>query len=824
MSSQFFAHSLDYSFNEAEWQPLMTHLEGVASRARGYTEAFQSGEHGTIAGLWHDLGKYQPEFQRRIRGESIQVRHAAVGAALAYCKNPANGLPVAFAIAGHHAGLANLRRSENGAPIPLMECIADAQKGLKTALKNAPNRLAELEVPVLPLFLCPDHNVNQAEILRRNEFWTRLLFSALVDADRLDTEAFCDPENAEQRGAYESITTLCDRLRSYVREMMNKIPEPIRQSPVNEARAKIVGHCLRAAHTPPGFFSLTVPTGGGKTLSGALFALAHAETHDLHRVIVVIPYTSIIEQNASVYRAVLGERNVIEHHSNFDTETKCLDESYALYHALACENWDAPFIVTTTVQFFESLFSNHPSQCRKLHNIAQSVIVLDEVQTLPPGFLSCILDGLNNLVRHYGCSVVLSTATPPALAKRQTLPDGLPDVFSIFPEPNELTERLKRVEFTWPTPKALPKQWSDLAQDIVAFKQVLVIVHRRKDARDLAQQIQSLVLDESIFHLSALMCPAHRLDVLEQIRKALKNGRTCRVVSTQLVEAGVDIDFPVVYRALGGLDSIVQAAGRCNREGQLKAGRVIIFRSPTEPPPGTLRKAFDVTCSMLEKTGALDTSNVAVFEEYFRRLYFVEDRDLRSIQAERAQLNFATVATRFKLIEDGYTRSVIVPYSDSEERLAQLKMLGPSKQRARGLQRFTVNIPTPVFDQWLRNGAVEEASEGFFSLTSPYYHLYDSVYGLLDSIGAHSWPTGLFYAPGTESRARFISGDDPFRSPRNSGGHPLETSHYLARQTYPYPERNQIHCLSPQRGKRKGQSAFKSGNFERRDDQALFRR
>jgi CRISPR-associated endonuclease/helicase Cas3 len=731
---KFYAHSLE---GEAptHWQVLEEHLLCVARLAARFAEAFHSESWGYCAGLWHDLGKYQAEFQQRLLGTQVSVEHSGAGAALAFKKSKELGMPLAFVIAGHHAGLANHVSSEPGLPTPLQERLKQNAPTLEETLPVIPAEIAGRLVPPIPKFLQPSPSLQgheMASLCRTSEFWTRFLFSALVDADRVNTEAFCEPTKAALRSRFSTINTLRQRLESFIKNKIDGLFSIEKAKPLNLWRMEVLEACRKAAVHPPGIFSLTVPTGGGKTLSAMSFALGHAEQHALRRVIVVIPYTSIIEQNADVYRQALGAENVVEHHSNLDP-----DKSKSTYgqeltrrHELACENWDAPVIVTTTVQFFESLFSNHPSRCRKIHNIARSVIILDEVQSLPPSFLLSIVEALNELATHYGCSIVLSTATPPALAARERFEVGLTGIREIVANTKELAEKLKRVEYAWPNEDAPSMTWQQLAERMIESRQVLAVVHKRDDARNLARELQAIAPDERVWHLSALMCAAHRSEVLAQIKESLAQGAACRVVSTQLVEAGVDVDFPVVYRALGGLDSIVQAAGRCNREGHLEKGHVVVFRATTCPPRGTPRRAMEVTETLLREAGGiLDPSDPELFENYFRMLYLVENQDVKRIQTLRQEFSFATVGREFKLIEDGFTTSIVVPYGEAEKHLQDLRK-GPTRETLRSLQRFVVNIYPDAFAKFSDAGALEEVVEGIFVLSKPYENLYDRTFGL----------------------------------------------------------------------------------------------
>ena len=595
---QFYAHSHPERPHH-EWHRLEDHLQAVSELAAAFADAFDSADWGRVAGLWHDLGKYQPEFQARLLGATEAVDHSTVGALLADAKDSEGGKALAFAIAGHHGGLPNAVQRGDTDRSSLLDRLRRSAPLLDKVLAAAAPTVTDHTVPVLPSWLepgCPGDRAAQQRLIRRTELWVRFLFSALVDADFLDTEEFFEPGKRAAVGRLDTVATLRERLDAHL-DRLSAEAEPTK---VNGVRRDVLQACRSAARVDPGLFSLSVPTGGGKTLSAMAFALRHAHHHGLRRVIVVIPYTSIIEQNAAVYRDVLGEANVIEHHSNLDPVQE------TPRNKLASENWDAPVVVTTSVQFFESLFANRPSRCRKLHNVAKSVVVLDEVQTLPSAFLLSILDALNELARGYGCSVVLSTATQPALAKRDTLPEGLTDVREIVPAPRALADRLKRVTVHWPDPDDEPRTWPELAEELRGHPRVLAIVHRRQDARDLAQ----LLPPEGLFHLSALMCPRHRSDTLAQVREALAGDGPCRLVSTQLIEAGVDVDFPVVYRALGGLDRIVQGAGRCNREGKGDAGRVVVFRAPTPPPRGAPTKGLETTLSLLrEREGGLDVDD-----------------------------------------------------------------------------------------------------------------------------------------------------------------------------------------------------------------------
>lgn len=728
---------------EHTWEPLLEHLEKVGTLARQFAEAFESGDWGHLAGLWHDVGKYRPEFQARLRGSREHAEHAGMGAALAASRGNL-GMAVAFAIAGHHTGLANRDAQGTSAVLSLRERLDKNIPELERLHTTIPTELMDLPLPPPPAFLTPGARANrsgQEVFARRCEFWTRFLFSVLIDADRLATEAFYEPTKRDVARDFDSISELRERLNEYLGKFNA-------DTPVNRVRAEVLEACRKAANLRPGLFSLTVPTGGGKTLSSMAFALEHAALHGLRRVIIAIPYTSIIEQNARVYRQALGDRNIIEHHSNIDESARLKENRESeVRRQLAAENWDAPVIVTTNVQLFESLFSDHPSRCRKLHNIARSVIVLDEAQSLPAEYLNCVLDGLRELTDTYGCSVVLMTATQPALNRREALPFGLDNVHEISPDPDRLARDLDRVKIHWIDPDPPPLSYADVAAQVAEHYQVLAIVHLRKDARELAQ----LIPEKHRYHLSALMCPAHRSKVLADVIERLKEGLACRLVATQLIEAGVDIDFPVVYRALAGIDSLAQAAGRCNREGVLtdatgasRKGDFFVFRAETAPPPGFLRAGLESTLAMLQRHGSqLSFARSAAMEEYFRILYSKCETDRKGVQAERAQFNFANVAAKVRLIEDGYSHPIVVPWGESAERVAAFAAR-PDRETQRALQPYLVQIPERELNKLVAIGAVEYLRDAVHVLTVGFEHLYHHTWGFVVDEDALREPGALF--------------------------------------------------------------------------------
>ncbi|QKE41164.1 MAG: CRISPR-associated helicase Cas3' [Ferrovum myxofaciens] len=710
---------------------LANHLAGVAALAACHARKFGGEDWAHLAGLWHDLGKYRPRFQHYIRivsgfdaeahikGEAGKAPHSTAGAVLACDRFGAAGRVLAYLIAGHHAGLYDWF---GGLDARLDS--ADSRDELNEALAEHPS------ADIL------DHGTFSPDMRAipggKEGFalWVRILFSCLVDADFLDTEAYMDAGKAEQRSNWPDVQTLLEQFDSFMARK-TVVADP---TLVNQLRADILRQCREKAHEAPGLFSLTVPTGGGKTLSSMAFALEHAKRYNKRRIIYVIPYTSIIEQTADIFRDIFGE-SVIEHHSNAEADpNKETSKS-----RLACENWDVPIVVTTNVQFFESLFAAKTSRCRKLHNIVDSVVVLDEAQLLPPEFLQPILDVLNLLTQHYGVTVALSTATQPALATREYFDArnnmrGLDNVREIMSDPDALYRALERVNVRLPADWNTPVSWDVLASEISQHDSVLAIVNRRKDARELWE-----LMPEGTLHLSALMCGEHRSQTIRQSKARLKDGIPTRVVSTQLVEAGVDVDFPVVYRALAGLDSIAQAAGRCNREGRLTEhgmqGEVVVF-VPLQPAPlGLLRKGEDACRSVLHGHTGKPLER-ALFALYFEKLYHACDLDaqgigeLLKVSGQTLAVNFRTAAEKFKLIQDEDSAPVIVHYygldgneDKVDELLNTLRKHGPERWLMRKLQRYTVTVHSREAMKLLSQGDVEEAIPGLYVQVSDWlYH------------------------------------------------------------------------------------------------------
>lgn len=729
----FLAHLRRDSGGSVFEHSLEDHLRAVAERARRSSELVGAGDWAYLAGLWHDLGKYRPGFQAYLRAANAVedahqeqdksargVEHSAAGAMHAVERMGMAGRILAYCIAGHHAGLADWNSATAG----------------DSALAKRLVRLDQLEeVKAQPV---PREIADSAKATSRpaqdewlgTSLWIRMLFSSLVDADFLDTEAFMNSAQAARRGRYPGLAELA---AEFERFMEGKRVERAGESSVNVARREVLAACERAAELSPGLFSLTVPTGGGKTLSSMAFALRHALRHGKRRVIYVIPYLSIIEQTADVFREAFGSLSdaVLEHHSNLEP-----DDDQNTRARLATENWDAPLIVTTAVQFYESLFAHKPRRVRKLHNIANSVVILDEAQTLPPEYLTPILATLRQLVRSYCASIVLCTATQPTLHENPAGVASFPaleDVREIAPDPPSLYARLRRTALEVRSQDARVT-WPELGAELASAAQVLCIVDRRRHAVELFQQVKQLA-PEGSFHLSTRLCGAHRSQRLAEIKRRLKkDGLSVRVVSTQLIEAGVDVDFPIVYRVEGGLDAIAQAAGRCNREGGLvQGGRVIVFRAPDDAPPGLLRHAQQAAREFLRKEDPLTLDNI---RGYFRQLYWAQGKNLDKHgilqdlkRNSKLEFNFRTAAGNFRLIDDTQQRSVLVRWGEGESLINTLQSKGPESWLLRKLQRFTVNVPIKAHEQMQSDGRIKEIFPGVFIQTGA--ARYDADTGLL---------------------------------------------------------------------------------------------
>lgn len=703
----FHAHSLE-GRPEAAWQPLSEHLQAVAGLAQEFAARFGGGQLAHLAGLLHDLGKYTREFQSYIRGTGCSVDHASWGAKVALERFKMEGYLVAYAIAGHHAGLANGAGDAEGQTRSSLQTRLDA--ALPKLLPAWQQELTAVPTPQWPAALKPRHKDHASFTA---SFLIRMVFSCLVDADYLDTERFYARAEGStvSRGMPGNMPALQAALQGYLAAKARAAAS----SSVNTERQRVLQHVRAQAGMPTGLYSLTVPTGGGKTLTSLAFGLDHAVAHGLSRLIYVIPFTSIVEQNAQVFREALhplGDAAVLEHHSAFVDDPRQAREARQKTQ-LAMENWDAPVVVTTAVQFFESLFGARPSQCRKLHNVAGSVIVLDEAQTLPLHLLRPTLLALDELARNYGCTIVFCTATQPALADAR-FHDVIGAMHELAPEPAALFQTFRRVSVRHVGALAD----AQITERLAERPQALCIVNNRLHARAL---YHALAHEAGTTYLSTLMCARHRSAVLDGVRQALQHGEPCRVISTSLIEAGVDVSFPFVMRAEAGLDSVAQAAGRCNREGRwaTEASEVQVFAPDTDlwKPPKELQQFAAVGSGVLRKH-ADDPLSPAAIQCYFEDLYWargtspMEKKMLRLLTEARLEsLPFEELARLYRVI-DTVQASVIVPWDGkAQAAIKELPFAKSVRALARQLQPYIVQVPRSAFDQLRAVSAVQPAAE-----------------------------------------------------------------------------------------------------------------
>ena len=742
----YYAHSAQDEFGNLlpyeHWQTLQSHSVNVGEMAAEFAQVFGAQKIACQTGRLHDLGKYSEAFNRRLHG-GPSVDHATAGAKIAVERwGNVIGKLMAFCIAGHHAGLANgsgegdNRRTlkqrlalQFGADIPALDNLWQQEIKLPKNL-SAPPLKADAHHPFFSY-----------------AFFTRMLYSCLVDADYLDTEAFyLNLENkASERGGYPDLNALQHNFNQFINAFRRRIaqaPEQTeaekRNAALNRLRSEILDHAVEQAAQPQGLFTLTVPTGGGKTFTSMAFALEHAKRHGMRRVIYVIPFTSIIEQNAAEFRKAfgeLGEQAVLEHHSTFD-DGKLQNEATKDKLRLASENWDAPIVVTTAVQFFESLFADRSSRCRKLHNIAGSVIILDEAQMLPLNLLLPIMQAIKELAQNYRCSVVMCTATQPAVQAENGFYRGFENVREIAPKPTALFDKLRRTSV-----QHIGTQTdADLLAKLGEYPQMLVIVNNRRHARSLYDQAKYL---EGTFHLTTLMCAKHRSQKLDEIRGRLKNGKPCRVIATSLIEAGVDVDFPLVMRAEAGLDSVAQAAGRCNREGKRPSENSFVWIfAPEEqwkaPPELAAQAAVMRLTADSFSDDLLSTQAVAA---YFAELYQLKGSELDNKKilkmhndaGQSLDFPFQTIADKFRMIES-HMQPLIIPFDvDAENLISSLHHADHIGGLLRKLQPYTVQIPEKALAALYKAGRIEPINEKnfgkqFYTLIG--LDLYDDVAGL----------------------------------------------------------------------------------------------
>lgn len=679
------------------------HSQGVAELAKQFANEFGMGDFGYLMGILHDKGKEKKDFQEYIQDMNgisghkewsyEGKRHAYVGGLISKEMLPNFHPLIGNPIMGHHRGLydwVDLEQEEKLA-IPFNEGVAMAQN---------------IESPAFPSWFRPD-------MLKGRDFHhiERMLYSCLVDADFLDTERFMQPMQYAMRGSKVSLKDLLPRLNTYLAQFGEPTTE------VNKIRCEIQKACFNKAKALPGFYSLTVPTGGGKTLSSLVWAINHAVEHGKTRIIIAIPYTSIIVQTAAILRKIFGEENVLEHHSNLALDEN-KDNKLTQQLKLATENWDYPIIVTTNVQLFESMMSSHSSECRKLHNICNSVLILDEVQTLPTDFLQPIVDSLETYQRLFGISVLFTTASQPVLSGQyqgvnpQAAFEGLPHIREIIDEDASLHNRLRRVKLGFDD---TPHSYEEIAERLAQHDRVLCVVNTRRDAKELFERLPK----EGIrIHLSRMMCPAHVAEQIQKMKEALEDpgNKVVRVISTQLIEAGVDIDFPVVYRQEAGLDSILQAAGRCNREGKLPICTTYVFSLAQEH---TLPRGFITQCNnaRLNMKDTNDWFSPDAMHDYFLQLYSrivsFDKKEMKDYLYNFRELMFETASREFQLIDDAST-SVLVNWREGMALAEKLKKEGPSYKLVKQISQYSVNVRKHDFDKMLAEGIVQPIVEGMY--------------------------------------------------------------------------------------------------------------
>jgi CRISPR-associated endonuclease/helicase Cas3 len=742
VTTTVYAHSLGSYL--AAWEPLARHLHEVSEAAAVNATRFGYAKLAGTAGLLHDIGKASEQFQAYIRSEAPSGGdHATAGAREAIEAYSRFGRMLALVIAGHHSGLLDAATLDRR-----LAAILPDYTGWQEFTGPLPSQ-ADLAQTIRT----PKSTYIGASPAFSLSFLVRMVFSSLVDADFIATESFMQGRPLT-RGTTTAIPVLLDRLDAHLASKRDT------STPLNALRADILDHAVSRVGDAPGFFTLTVPTGGGKTLTSLAFALAHAARHGKRRVVVVIPFTAIIEQTAQVYRDILGADAVLEHHSSFDWEdtVRAPGDGGTERDGLgslrrAAENWDAPVIVTTAVQFFESLFASRTSRCRKLHNLADNVIILDEAQATPPHVLLPCLAVLEELRRGYGASMVLCTATQPAWRAMDealvfsnqggdTINYGL-DIGperELAPRPPELYTALRRTQVEI-SPD--PVQDATIADAFARAPQMLCIVNSRAHARDLFERIRG---QEGATHLTTLMCAAHRREVLAHVKQRLRDHFPVRLVATSLIEAGVDISFPEVWRASAGLDAIAQAAGRCNREGELQPalGRVVVFTPADAKPPAALRVFQQAARPILRD--AADPLGLDAVGDYFRLLY--SHRGLASLDSTIAGgvlkaideggqgllFPYETIAEAFKLIDEAM-RPVIIPFNKrARQSLADLTAgrvgIGPA---LRALQPYVVGIPERARADWLARKILAPVRP----------ELGESVLQLTDLTPSYSPATGL---------------------------------------------------------------------------------
>ena len=716
ISSELISHIRTNSKGEIKaYQSLEEHSLGVANYANEFANEFGMGSWGYLIGILHDKGKEKRDFQNYIldmngipghkNWTQHGKQHAYVGGIIAKKLYGLSAYNIIInQIVSHHTGLHDYDEIEN---IINQDIPSEVNTNIEKTILGVPN---------FKIQAADYHHL------------ARMLFSCLVDADFLDTEEFMDEASSALRKNKATLNDLLPLLEDKLKELKSKAD----LSDVNVIRNKVLQQCIKMADTSIGFYSLTVPTGGGKTLSSLAWAMKHAIRNGQKRIIIAIPYTSIIVQTASVLRSIFGEENVLEHHSNVNPE-QIKDKNLQEKMKLATENWDYPIIVTTNVQLFESLFGNKPSVCRKLHNIVNSVVILDEVQTLPMDYLQPVVDSMKSFNKMFDVSFLFTTASQPVLSgliegcnPRATF-KGIDQIAEIIPDDFKLHDKLRRVKLSIYNEG---KTYDEVAELLSKHKRVLFIVNTRRDAKELYKRLPQ---EGVTLHLSKMMCPEHICETIDTIKNSLKkeSNEIIRIVSTQLIEAGVDMDFPVVFREEAGLDSILQAAGRCNREGKQESSTTFVFSLSKERPlpKGEMQDANNARLNIGE---CQDWFAPDTMTSYFKQLYCRKNsfdvKDIKHYLYNPKELCFATAAKEFQMIDDNGI-NVVICWKNSIELVQQLIEIGPSYLLMKKLAKYMVNINKTDFNTLANMGVISEKKEGLFVVD--YKQQYDERIGLL---------------------------------------------------------------------------------------------
>jgi len=751
---------------------LSDHLSSVSKLAGEFLSNTTLADEAALAGLLHDLGKYGDLFQARLKGEEKGIDHWSSGAWLALEYKAA---AAALAVQGHHIGLQNLSKD-------YFKSLDPKQLAISHPLQL---RLSEINPGILKSRLSADRiEPRIGNSLFRNELKStvgsmldvRMIFSALADADFLDTEAHFNgtSEGKQYRQLGPELQAEC-ALKLLLQNIKEVQARTQAAQKVTKVRSSLLNNCLKAADSATGLFTLTAPTGSGKTLAMLAFALKHAIEQEaekkLRRIVIVLPYLSIIEQTASIYRSIFeaqfGRHYVLEHHSLAEVRGKETEsdsegqsgelESVERVRRLLAENWDAPIIVTTSVQILESLFSNRPSACRKLHRLTRSVILFDEVQTLPASLAVPTLAALSHLAYAYGSSVVFSTATQPAFehlhetVKSHSTTGWQPQ--KIVSEPQSFFDNMRRTNVSWGNPDE-GIGWDDLAGCLKEHEQALCILNIKRHARVLWEKV-----GEKALHLSTNLCPAHRSVVLDTVCNRLLNKKTVHLIATQCIEAGVDVDFPVVYRAYAPLEAIIQATGRCNREGRQETGQVHVFQplienNEKEFPDFGYAQAAQVTKMLYRRHGRnkMDIDNPDFITAYYQELYGINRPE--AMKRTQSLLEYVTagsfpdIAKEYRLIKQDAI-NVLVPYEPLIEEYNKLNdegnKVGLTSEWIRRARHLTVSLYRPNRDSSIWDSLIpvkvagkkeKEQNDWFIYIRNEDYHL---ALGLIPSGSLNTW-------------------------------------------------------------------------------------